>query len=560
MFWKAMNDRELLQRYATSRCEAAFAELVERYLDLVYSAALRQVGGDAHLAKDVAQAVFIDLARKAASLPQRAVLAGWLYTGTRYAAAKTVRCEQRWRLRERKANTMQTCSSEHTEEPDWEQLGPVLDTVMHQLNECDRRAVLLRFFEGRSLVEVGETLGVSEDAARKRVGRALEKLRELLIRRGVTSTTAALVSLLAGNAVTAAPTGMAASISGAALATAASSAGTGLTFLKIMTMTKLKLGAISALIVTCVAAPIILQHQDEVRLRSQVHALRQENDQLAEGMAPLTAENLRLSNLVAQADRSVADSVPNELLRLRAEVSRLRAEAKRENGASSKNAADASIMAEAQTLATRAAELKRRLEQMPDKKIPELQFLTEQDWLHAVGGPLETDEDVRKALRNVRDSAKSSFGLQMQKAMRQFGDAHGGALPTDLSQLQPYFAAPVDPALLSRYQLLQTGNIADLGAGRPLIGETAPPVDEEYDTRFEFGLVGTHSESVSRSEGALEAAATAYANANNGLLPREASDVAPYLQQPLDPARVQRFLAQIPPGITNLEQIRNLHR
>src|SRR5215472_16984784 len=86
IFWKAMNDRELLQRYATGRCEAAFTELVKRYVDLVYSAALRQVGGDAHLAEDVAQAVFIDLARKAASLPQRAVLAGWFYTGTRSAA------------------------------------------------------------------------------------------------------------------------------------------------------------------------------------------------------------------------------------------------------------------------------------------------------------------------------------------------------------------------------------------------------------------------------------------------------------------------------------------
>ena len=82
----------------------------------------------------------------------------------------------------------------------------------------------------------------------------------------------------------------------------------------------------------------------------------------------------------------------------------------------------------------------------------------------------------------------------------------------------------------------------------------------KYDTRFEFGLVGTHSESVSSSEGALEAAATAYANANNGLLPREAAEVVPYLQQAIDPVRVQRFLAQIPPGITNLEQIKKLHR
>src|SRR5215217_491628 len=106
-----MNDSELLRRYVQERSEAAFTELVNGYVNFVYSAALRQVGGDAHLAQDVTQSVFIDLAARAQALPVRTVLSGWLYTSTRFAAAKAVRTEQRWRLREQKANGMQEISS-----------------------------------------------------------------------------------------------------------------------------------------------------------------------------------------------------------------------------------------------------------------------------------------------------------------------------------------------------------------------------------------------------------------------------------------------------------------
>ena len=148
----------------------------------------------------------------------------------------------------------------------------------------------------------------------------------------------------------------------------------------------------------------------------------------------------------------------------------------------------------------------------------------------------------------------------MQQALRQFVDANAGALPADLSQLQPYFAAPVDPALLARYQLTQTGNLSDFGKDQRFIAETAPPVDDEYDSRFEFGLGGRDSHSVNKTEDALEAAATAYANANNGLLPRDPSQVVPYLQQAVDPVQVQKFLAQIPTGVTTLEQIKQMHR
>jgi len=560
---EAMNDRDLLRRYASSRCEAAFSELVGRYVDLVYSAALRQVAGDTHLAQDVTQAVFVDLARKAPSLSERALLAGWLYTSTRYAARKAVRSETRWHNREQEANMMQELSSDSAAEPAWEQLRPVLDAAMHHLNECDRNAVLLRFFEGRSLAEVGARLGLSEDAARKRVGRALDKLRELLARKGFTSTSAILATMLSGHAVVAAPAGFAASVAGAALASAATTTGTGLTLLKLMTMTKLKTALVSAVLLAGVATPLILQHQTQAQLRLENQALRLQNEQVEQRLAPLAAENKRLSDLVSQPGTSAISDRAAELLRLRAEVGRLRAEARgagRPTSGSAENSADAAIQATAQTLAARAAQLRERLQRMPDKQIPELKFLTDKDWLDAVGNPLDSDEAFRQALRSLRDSAKANFGSQMQKALRQYVDANGGALPPDLSQLQGYFDSPVDPALLSRYQLLKTGNLSDFGKDQRFIAEIASPVDDEYDSLWQFGLGVRDSHSVNKTEDALEAAAVAYANANNGLLPKDPTQVMAYLQQAIDPSRVQKFLANIPPGITTLDQVKQMHR
>src|SRR5882672_6412310 len=164
-------DTELLRRYVEERSEAAFAELVRLHLNLVYFAALRQVGGDAHRAKDVAQAVFTDLARKAQALSRHAVLTGWLYTSTHYAAAKVVRGEVRRQKHEQEAHTMNEILPTSTPGADWDRLRPVLDDVMLELNERDREAILLRFFEGQAFAAVGERLRVTEDAARMRVDR-----------------------------------------------------------------------------------------------------------------------------------------------------------------------------------------------------------------------------------------------------------------------------------------------------------------------------------------------------------------------------------------------------
>src|SRR5258708_5888884 len=171
---------ELLRQYADTGSEKAFAELVLRNLPLVYSAALRQVGGDEQLAKDVAQSVFTDLARKAASLRGRGVLTGWLYTSAQFAAANAVRAHRRRQIRERAAVAMQGGAFNPTPEPAWDEISPVLDEAMAELNSAEKTAVLLRFFENKELKAVGLALRITEDAPRMPVNPPLENLRNSL--------------------------------------------------------------------------------------------------------------------------------------------------------------------------------------------------------------------------------------------------------------------------------------------------------------------------------------------------------------------------------------------
>lgn len=305
-------DNELLDRYARTGSEDAFAELVRRYVNLVYSAALRQVGGDAHLAQDVAQTVFADLARKAAPLSRRPSLSGWLYTSAHFAAAKITRTDQRRRQREEKF--MREPIHENMPGADWEKLRPVLDAVMHELKESDREAVLLRYFENRSFAELGAKLRLNENTARMRVERALEKLRTLLAKRGITMG-AALATVISANAVQTAPGYLAGSLVTGSLAAAGAK-----TFglLKFMTATNLKLG-LGALAIAGVAAAFVMQHQAQT-------ALRAENQSLTQQLAQLKIDNADLSNRAASSSnaQAVADGQLAELLKLRAEVTRLR--------------------------------------------------------------------------------------------------------------------------------------------------------------------------------------------------------------------------------------------
>ena len=222
----SMDDWQLLQAYAKNRSEAAFAELVRLHLDWVYSVALRHVG-DPHLAEDIVQSVFVLLARKARDLRPGTQVGGWLFRTTRLVAGHARRAETRRKIREATACTMShDTASPDTDEILWEQLAPHLDQAVAALSEADRSAVLLRFYEKMPLRGIGEKMGVSEEAAKKRVSRAVEKLREFLDRRGVKLSGVALAAVLAEKTVQTASAALAGAVVKISMAAASASATT----------------------------------------------------------------------------------------------------------------------------------------------------------------------------------------------------------------------------------------------------------------------------------------------------------------------------------------------
>jgi RNA polymerase sigma factor (sigma-70 family) len=216
-----IDDATLLRRYVQEESEDAFSELVHRHLDLVYSVACRELRGNLARADDVVQDVFTALARKAPSLQHRASLAGWLHVAVRHAATNLKRSEQRRQQREQEAHAMHLHSDSPSSAEAWDKLEPVLNEAIGGLVERDREAVLLRFYQHRRFHEIGAFLRLSENAARHRVERALEKMRLQLERRGITSTAAVLAVVLETHAVTAAPAALAATVTPAALAAGA---------------------------------------------------------------------------------------------------------------------------------------------------------------------------------------------------------------------------------------------------------------------------------------------------------------------------------------------------
>src|ERR1017187_9190597 len=238
------DDLTLLREYARRNSEAAFAALVSRHVNLVYSVALRQVR-DAHLAEEITQAVFIILARKEDSLGDKTILSGWLCRTARYASANALTIQRRRQHREQEAH-MQSILNEPANEPDetWNQIAPLLDGAMEQLGQKDHDALVLRFFENKTFAEVGASFGASEDAAKMRVNRALEKLRKFFTKRGVSSTTAIIAGTISANSVQAAPVTLAKSVTAVAIVKGAAASGSTLTLikgaLKIMAWTKAK--------------------------------------------------------------------------------------------------------------------------------------------------------------------------------------------------------------------------------------------------------------------------------------------------------------------------------
>jgi RNA polymerase sigma factor (sigma-70 family) len=253
------DDMELLRDYIGKHSDQAFRTLVERHIDMVYAVALRQTQ-NAQFAEDVTQAVFIVLAEKAATIPQNTILAGWLFRATRFAAANVRRAEARREHWEQKAAQMEPTSPSQAEV---EQVTQLLNEALEQLPALDRAAILLRFFESKSMEEVGRTLGTSESAAKMRLSRAVEKLRDIFRKRGVVVPAAAMFAVLSAHAAHAAPAGLASSIATSALLNQSSASTLMLAkgTLKVMAQAKAKKLVIAAFVLLFGGAAAVLVQQ-----------------------------------------------------------------------------------------------------------------------------------------------------------------------------------------------------------------------------------------------------------------------------------------------------------
>ena len=398
--------KQLLAKYVQNGSEAAFRDLVGRYTNLVYSVALRSVNGDRHLAEDISQNVFIDLARMARKLSPGVMLGGWLHRHTCFVASKAVRSEHRRQARERQSAQM-SALEDHSE-ANLARIAPIIDDAIDQLGEEDRMAILLRFFEQQDFNSVGAVLGSTADTAQKRVSRALEKLQGLLERQGIKCSAVALTTLLSAAAISAAPAGLAASLAGTAFGAVAAGAGGIFTIAKFVAMTKLKLGIITA-VVTVAAIPLWTQHRSLTKLRQENESLRQQTQQFA----VLFAENERLSNLVAKANSQGARDQSSELLKLRGEVGVLTRQ-----------------LTEAAT--------------QPRSKAPVSQP-------QATADPEELQKEVA--------IGKMNYTKGWMLAFMQYADDHRGAFPTNFEMATPYLGGWTNESLTpEQFQIVYQGS------------------------------------------------------------------------------------------------------
>ncbi len=326
------NDAEMLSQFVqdpgTRAGQDAFAELVNQHLNLVYSAAMRQVRSP-ELAEEVSQTVFAQLAHNAAALKPGTVLAAWLHRVTHHAAIDVVRREARRQAREKIACEMGQLMNDHAE--NWVEIEPHLDEAVQSLEETDRSAILLRYFENKSLREVGETLGTSEDAAQKRVSRALERLRDYFIDKKIAVPAGGLAVVISANVIRAAPAALFSKIAAGSLTVpVAATASASLTTAKIIAMTTLQKITVGALLVGA-AVTIAYQHHEVSRLHQENETIAQQqlrDNDLAAQIKQLQQERDQASNALASAkqENETLKNRPTDMLKLRSEVGKLRDE------------------------------------------------------------------------------------------------------------------------------------------------------------------------------------------------------------------------------------------
>lgn len=506
------SDPELLQCYLAGgpRAQAAFAALVTRHVDLVYSAALRTVRSP-QLAEDVAQAVFVELARRARSLTSATPLVAWLHVVTRRKAIDVVRHESRRRSREAAMALLQDAPAMPAP-PDWPAIEPLLDEAVESLPPADRAAILLRFFENKSLREIGAALGATEDAAQKRVTRALDRLRIFFLKRGLALSTGSLATTLSAHGMVPAPGTLGPAIAAATTGLVPAAAVSGSTILAMTTLQKIGTTvALAAAAVTAYEAIVLLRQQEDLtNARSEVLALATQVRELS------------------SAQKAAADSLHRSRLRL-TEVS-------------VPLPGDAALEAQMQVWLAQLGRLKQFLRDQPRLAGPELALITEHDWFtEAAVGKLSSDEDFRRAAGQLRRRATDVIHPQLHRALAAYVRAHDDQLPVSPRELAPYFEEPFDLAVLDRYQMLRQGKVSDVPQRErsQLIGRM--PVDIEYDDYSYVGVSGYGNQGNMMSHN-YYTAQREFRKANPGETTNDAARLHPYLKWPVDVTVLQNFI------------------
>jgi RNA polymerase sigma factor (sigma-70 family) len=537
-----LSDQQLLRDYSQDHCESAFAELVHRHVNLVYSVALRLLR-DAHQAQDVTQAVFAALAENAHRLCRHPVLSGWLHCTARNLATKAIRSDARRREREQEAAAMHellTIDSGNS----WTAIELHLDAVLGELNAADREAVLLRYFEKKSAAEMSGLLGITDEAAQKRVNRAVERLRRLFAKRGVSVGAGGLALVISANAVQAAPSSLAATISTAVLAGSTATTTTAIAFTKTIAMTTLQKVLIGGALAVALGSGLYEASQaaqlrkQNLALQSQENPLRQENQDLQSQLASATN---RLARLLAEISTHQPGSNQTELLKLRGEISRLREQLPESDSR-------AVLM---KSWLQREDQLKQMVKQHPEKTIPELALLSEQDWLNAAkDAQFSSDEDVRHDLANLRHTGENLFASLASTALKQFVEANNGQFPSSLSDLLPYFGQNIDAAILNRWQIVPQSNLPNQNMGGLYVITEKAPVDTDLDNRWAIGPgsygngggPNTWDTDYNNAIATMQTVEKAYAADNGGQHPTDPSQLQPYLTTPEQQAAYQKLM------------------
>ncbi len=538
------SDAQLLREYAREGIEFAFNEIVARYVNLVYSAALRQVNSP-DLAADVSQQVFIGLSRSAGALPDRMTgdgsLAGWLCRSTRNVALNILRNEGRRRARETEAMHTMQLQHDSAGAPNWDQLSPMLDEAMSELSEAEYDALVLRFYQKQDLRSLGKALGVTDDAAQKRVTRALDKLRGLLEQRGLRTSTTALGLVLTAQAVQAAPAGLAVSIAAAAVL---QSPVIGAGVIKGIAMTTLQKSLIATTVAVAIGTGVYQAHQAS-ELRRENESIRQEQAAMTQQIEQLTKDREQALRQAAaarqQKDRSDETS---ELLRLRGEVSRLR----QDNQAMAATSSNEGDSAELESLMAKVNQFKARVKELPEHQIPELELITQADWVKVVENNRPPHE--KKALAGLRDAAKNHFVSLCAQAIAKFKQTTKRDFPADLEELKPYIhwqgEAAVLDNILARYEVLPARAVPSIYLGGDKIICEKAPVDEENDRRYVVGSGSYGGTSFKPSPfETLFPAARAYASAHQGQDTVDPSQLATYVKTDAERVALQKVSAAV---------------